>query len=410
MIINPNNGSRVAVHIPAPGTPSSLSVARRYLAAATDGAGNVIVAGGMAGTAGTVEEAPSAAVDRYDASGTRTTLTPLSVARAYVAAARDGSGSVIVLGGGTAVDRYDTSGTRTSLAALPQAVFKPVAATDGSGRAIFGGGDNGNDLNLSRRGEVYAYDASGTRTTLTPLSAARTDLAAATDGNKRVLFGGGSTASGTEGAFTSSAVVDCYDVSGTRTTLTALSQARAILAAVTCGKKVLFGGGLSVAGGFPPLSIEHAVVDCYDVSGTRTTLTALSQAREDLSAATDGSGRAYFAGGRTQGSGPSAAVDCYDESGTRTTITPLSSARSRMAAATGGAGQALFFGGETIGVPLNLVDSYAAPTKSIMVPAWNAYKFAEHAQEQPAHPTDTQITVAAPNVGYFRQISGATTL
>jgi hypothetical protein len=75
-------------------------------------------------------------------------------------------------------------------------------------------------------------------TAITPLSAARYSLAAATDGNGNVLFGGGYESSAC------SAVVDKYDTTGTRTTLTSLSVARHYLAAATDGNgNVLFGRG-----------------------------------------------------------------------------------------------------------------------------------------------------------------------
>ena len=69
-----------------------LSLARRQLAAATDGNGNVLFAGGYGGSS-------SAVVDKYTAAGVRSTLTSLSVGRSSLAAATDGNGNVLFGGG-----------------------------------------------------------------------------------------------------------------------------------------------------------------------------------------------------------------------------------------------------------------------------------------------------------------------
>ena len=85
---------------------------------------------------------------------------------------------------------------------------------------------------------------------ITALSLAREKLSAATVGNY-ALFGGGLGAS-------SSAVVDAYNATLTRSTPTALSAARKELAATTIGNYALFGGGSGAS--------DSAVVDAYTVA------------------------------------------------------------------------------------------------------------------------------------------------
>ena len=87
----------------------------------------------------------------------------------------------------------------------------------------------------------------------TALSAARAYLAATTVGNYG-LFGGGSSGS----------VVDAYNTSLTRSTPTALSAGRNYLAATTVGNYGLFGGGGWYTNSY------SSVVDAYQVieSGT----------------------------------------------------------------------------------------------------------------------------------------------
>ena len=267
---------------------------------------------------------------------TRSTPTELSEARYNLAAASvvpTGGSSTqsgyALFGGGfiagstpsrsAVVDAYDTILTRTTPTALSQ-VRHLLAATNVGNYALFGGG-----YDSSYSAVVDAYDTSLTRSTPTALSQARDALAATTVASAGgsspqsgyALFGGGYAGS-------YSAVVDAYDTSLTRSTPTALSQARTRLAATSIGNYALFGGG----------SGPSAVVDAYDTSLTRTTPTELSQARSNL-AATNIGNYALFGGGQTGPfSGNSDVVDAYDTSLTRSTPTGLSRAMSGLVATT----------------------------------------------------------------------------
>ena len=132
---------------------------------------------------------------------TRTTATPLSVARKDLVAAS--VGDYALFGGGrggsnsSTVDAYNTSLTRTIPTPLSVARYY-LAATSGGKYALFGGGSNQNT--------VDAYDASLIRTIPTPLSVGRSYLAATTVGNY-ALFGGGYNRSA------HSDIVDAYTLS-----------------------------------------------------------------------------------------------------------------------------------------------------------------------------------------------------
>ena len=116
---------------------------------------------------------------------------------------------------------------------------------------------------LSRFAQILSYVG-----TATPLSEARSDLAATTVGNY-ALFGGDSS------------TVDAYNTSLTRTIPTPLSVDRRALAATTVGNYALFGGGYG--------SRKYlATVDAYNTSLTRTTPTALSIGREELASTSVG--------------------------------------------------------------------------------------------------------------------------
>ena len=278
----------------------------------------------------------------------RTTPTELSQARNDLAATT--IGDYALFGGGhygpssNVVDAYDTSLIRSTPTALSQARYSlaatSVAPAGGSspqsGYALFGGGY----YDYVYSAVVDAYNTSLTRTTPTALSQARVSLAATSVGNY-ALFGGGS----------SSNVVDAYDQNLTRSTPTELSQARGILAATTVGDYALFGGGYG--------NDYSAIVDAYDQNLTRSTPTALSQARNYLATTSVGD-YALFGGGSS-----SNVVDAYDTSLTRTTPTELSQARSSLAATSvapaGGSspqsGYALF-GGGYYGGYLAVVDAY----------------------------------------------------
>lgn len=200
-----------------------------------------------------------------------------------------------------------------------------------------------------------------TRSTPTALSQARNYLAATSVGIY-ALFGGGYT-----GAYTD--VVDAYDTSLTRTTPTVLSSGRFYLTATSVGNYALFAGGRGV-----PI---YAKVDAYDLTLTRTTPPALTQARDKLASTTVGN-YALFGGGQTGAfSGYTDVVEAYDQSLTlQTPPAVLSQARRSLAATTvapaGGSnpqsGYALFAGGNNGSSYFDVVDAYSETLDKVTSP------------------------------------------
>ena len=137
-----------------------------------------------------------------------------------------------------------------------------------------------------------------------------------------------------------------YKYSGT---LTPLSQARSALAATSIGDYALFGGGYD--------SSSYSVLDAYDTYLIRTTPTPLSQARQYLAATSLGD-YALFGGGYSSSSSDySDVVDAYDTSLVRTTSTPLSSARYYLSATS--IGDYALFGGGNDGSYYDVVEAYS---------------------------------------------------
>ena len=166
------------------------------------------------------------------------TATNLSVARYCLAATT--VGSYALFGGGSytnishaTVDVYNSSLTRsTATNNLSVGRFDLVATTLGN-YALFGGGERrSSDCDSGVYATVDVYNSSLTKSAVTNLSVARSNLAATTVGNY-ALFGGGNDY----------ATVDAYNSSLTRSAVTDLSVGRYGLAATTLGNYALFGGG-----------------------------------------------------------------------------------------------------------------------------------------------------------------------
>ena len=362
--------------------PTALSRARGNLAATT--VGNYALFGG-GNSIGSRSD-----IDAYDSDLTRSTPTALSKARSSLAATT--IGNYALFGGGTnsnVVDAYDTSLTRSTPTALSQARDSLAATTVGN-YALFGGGYRSN--------VVDAYDQNLTRSTPTELSQARTGLAATTIApaggsspqSGYALFGGGLFGD------TYSATVDAYDQNLTRSTPTVLSQARRFLAATTvapAGGSIPQSGYALFGGGYDGSSYLN-VVDAYDSDLTRSTPTALSQARDSLAAKTVGN-YALFGGGYVDGY--SAVVDAYNTSLTRSTPTELSQARVGLAATS--VGNYALFGGGSNGSYLDVVDAYD-PYYNIQVFPETKYNFNNSGEI--FSDTMQTINIQGPVVGYMK--------
>lgn len=213
--------------------------------------------------------------------------------------------------------------------------------------AIFAGGwiaeEKVSYFTYSTTAVVDAYDRSLTRTTPTELSARFRGLAATTVGNY-ALFSSGMEKTST---------VNVYSTSLTRSTATSLSASRSYAAAAHTGNYALFGGGYNTN------DASTWTVDAYNASLTRSTAPNLSNPRA-RPAATQAGSYAVFAGGYLMGSSAGTAynyVDAYDGSLTRSTITALAYSRYRIAATNFNA-YALFGGGVGSGGAAENVSSW----------------------------------------------------
>lgn len=138
-------------HITPTGVTTNLAVlalARVYLAAGTDGNGNVLFAGGRGRYTDTGNLYDTGTVDKYTTGGVHSTLTSLSSSRAEIAAVTDINSNVFFAGGGTTgggfytvIDVFTPSGVRTTMS-LGTARSQLAAARDGNGNMLFAGGMN----------------------------------------------------------------------------------------------------------------------------------------------------------------------------------------------------------------------------------------------------------------------------
>ncbi len=254
---------------------------------------------------------------------------------------------------GTCVNRanseraYAVAGGLVAINSLSTARLDLAAATDGNGNVLFGGGWDGSGY--TRSSVVERFDVNGNKMILPQLSQARRGLAAATDGNGNVLFGGGD---GVSSATYSN--VEKYTTSGNLIILADLAKARFDLAAASNGNgEVLFGGGEAWNNG------RYSTVEKYDKNGTRADLPSLSKARSGLKAYKNGLGHVLFAGGINDSSIADATAEKYDRNGVKSVLSNLSAARYALATAMDGRGNVLFAGGRDVpGNAKNTVDRY----------------------------------------------------
>ena len=385
-------------------TTKALSQARRKLAATTlSPAGGSNPQSGHALFGGGVGSGDSAVVDAYDINLERTTAPTLSQARYGLAATT--VGDYALFGGGynglvsAVVDAYDTNLERTTATTLSEGRDFLAATTVGD-YALFGGGVGSGNFAL-----VEAYDTDLEKTTPLSFSVSRSGLAATTvasvGGSGYALFGGGYTS-----GYPSSWVYAC-DSSLTIITSLLLSEARGSLAATTVAPVggsgyALFGGGKG--GG----DVYYELIDVYDSSLTRTTPTALSQARYHLAATTvifpGGSVYALFGGGFYDADNSSSVVDVYDSSLTRIAPTALSAARGFLAATTlattGGSGYALFGGGGGVDSYSSVVDVYGPQDYKVQVFPGTKYSF--NGSEELVSDTWQEINISGNLIGYIK--------
>lgn len=190
-----------------------------------------------------------------------------------------------------------------------------IGGTTLNGRAFFAGGMAG-----SMKATAGVVDDDLTVTMFDNLSVARYEGACANINQKYALHAGGYGSS-------PSAVVDCYDESGTHIVLTNLSAARNRLSAANQEERAMFAGGYG--------SSFVSAVEIYDENLTMSLGTALSQARNKMASGSFDDG-CVFAGGfySTASGGVSTACDFYDVDCVRANVSGLTAIHGDGAGAT----------------------------------------------------------------------------
>lgn len=146
---------------------------------------------------------------------TRSTPASLSSARGGLTATNTSSHAIFAGGDSTPiVDAFNSSFTRTALS-TPHSYWSVMGATSFANKALLAGGKA--SYSSSYWSDVYSYDTSLTRTSLTALSVKRSGIYAASN-DSYAIFAGGEGSSYYD-------VVDAYNTSFTRVTAPSLDEA-----------------------------------------------------------------------------------------------------------------------------------------------------------------------------------------
>lgn len=277
----------------------NLSVARSRLAAAT--VGNCAFFGG-----GWLGSSSSNVVDVYDASTLVRTSPTNSLASNGCDLMATSAGNYVLFGGGRQspnseqwaltvkyVTAYDSSKVKYTPGNLNKEMYLGAATSVGK-YALFGGGRYDANTHVA---DLTAYDASSnalTKTSVSGLSYARSEVCATTI-NGYALFAGGFN-----GSYQN--IVDTFNADLTRSTIAPLATARNALKAVTLGGEYAI-----IAGGYNGDYV--GTVDVYDKNLTHTTTNEMIHGRRDHAMATVGN-YALIAGGQ-YGAGLSSNVEAY---------------------------------------------------------------------------------------------------
>lgn len=206
------------------------------------------------------------------------------------------------------------------------------AGTSINNHAVFGGGRSKNYTTFT----VDAFDASLTRQVLDSLSDGNSHTGCAGSTESYGFFGGSRTSE-----IYGSISMDAYSTSLVRTHLDSLNTYVCSAAAVATAAVYMVGGGRQSAYSSMMSSSKRAAIDVYNNSLAKLDMLSLSQARENLAAATAGQ-QILFAGGNSTNSSRSDVVDAFNESLVRTLPVPLPETTDRLLGVSFG-DHALFF-------------------------------------------------------------------
>jgi hypothetical protein len=270
---------------------SALSTAR-MLSVGVSFNNNVIISGGATGYTNLVLGGALSSSERYNSSGTRTSGPALSTARAYPAGTASFDGSVMVVGAGTnfsaiskSYDFFDTNFTRT------QTYTTSFAYEAYGGAASSVGNETGNDSRIIIAGGRNSSDVSvaallAFNLSLTSQSYLPSGLSTARNRPSSMRIGDYAAIVGGSGTST----VDFFSLNLTRTVVT-LGSTRNLPAATTLGNYGIVGGGHSSSGGID--------INIYSKSLSRSTPFSAGQYNFGNLAAASIGDYAIFAGGYT---------------------------------------------------------------------------------------------------------------
>ncbi len=203
------------------------------------------------------------------------------------------------------VEAYSNTLVKTTRTSLPS-TSSDLAASSVGNYAIFAGGSYTDATSTKTINNVSAYNVSLVRTIPSAsLTESRCYLAAATIGNYAIFAGGSSESVRYLGT------ADVYNSSLSKIAASDLSQGRHQHTAATVGNYAIF------AGGWKSNSEKTDTVESYSNTLSRVTRSSLSSARANLSATSVGN-YAIFGGGTIDNGD----VDAYNTSLTRVSLSP----------------------------------------------------------------------------------------
>ena len=278
------------------------------------------------------------------------TITPLSVARTYLAGASAGGAYAVFAGGQTTNGIMGSSNISTTVDAYNSSLVKSTTSlllgcTDLVGAsvgdyALFAGGQNYSTGTLEEISTVQVVDSTLSRRTAASMSTGRGhDKFAGASVGDYALFAGHRTSSSVD-AYKSPALTKTTASSG-------LSKVRYSLAGASVGDYALFAGGYNWNGS---TSVNYNTVDAFNSSLVRSTPATITTRRYGIAGASAGGAYAVFAGGlswdySTTTDTSYALVHAYNSSLVRTTPTELPKATSGLVGTS--VGDYAIFGGDS---------------------------------------------------------------
>jgi hypothetical protein len=284
-------------------TVASLSQARSGIGATSVGT-KAIFAGGEIGPYGI----PVGTIDLYDAATGQWSATTLPTVRGTVSAVT--AGSKAVFAAGNSVDVYDDSTSQWSSAPITLGRSgMAIGANSSPATVVIAGGVFSQRAGgpLLESDVVNIFNASTGRWSISHLSQPRSQAATASVGSLILIAGGSANDQRPETARSQSRAVDIYNAATGTWTKGKLSQPRVNIAATTLGHQVFFAGGSTYSAKRRHL-IHSNRVDIYNALTGKWKTARLSVARDDIGAVTVGT-KAIFAGGAGSDDG---VVDIYD--------------------------------------------------------------------------------------------------